>query len=94
VATTASTRAIPPAIRRTVAQRDGACTADGCTSRYRLEPHHIEPWSHGGDHHPNNLTTLCWFHHHIVIHGHGFAIPDSKPGRIRFTRHNPNRAPP
>jgi len=95
VMTSDSTRAIPPAIRRHVAWRDGACTADGCTSRYRLEPHHILEWSHGGDHHPDNLTTLCWFHHHVVVHGHGFHIdPQSPPGRIRFTRNTPKRAPP
>lgn len=95
VVTSDSTRAIPPAARRHVAWRDGACTADGCTSRYRLEPHHIRPWSQGGDHHPTNLTTLCWFHHHVVVHGHGSHIdPDSLPGRIRFTRHQPNRSPP
>lgn len=80
-------RAVPPAVRRFVAWRDGSCTADGCTSRYRLQPHHIRLRAQGGTHDPNNLTTLCWFHHHVVIHGHGFRIdPDSPHGRRRFLR--------
>jgi hypothetical protein len=41
VVTTPATRTIPPAIRHTVAYRDGACVIDGCASRYRLQPHHI-----------------------------------------------------
>ncbi|MDF1597426.1 MAG: HNH endonuclease signature motif containing protein, partial [Acidimicrobiia bacterium] len=61
------------------------CTADGCTSRYRLQPHHIIPWSQGGRTDPDNLITLCWFHHHVVIHQMGYEIiPDSPPGRLRF----------
>jgi hypothetical protein len=80
-------RAVPPAVRRFVAWRDGGCTADGCTSRYRLQPHHIRLRAQGGTHDPENLTTLCWFHHHVVIHGHGFRIdPDSPHGRRRFLR--------
>jgi len=54
--------------------RDGGCTADGCTSRYRLEPHHKTHREHGGDDDPAGLTLLCWFHHHVVIHQLGFAI--------------------
>lgn len=80
-----ATRAVPPAIRRFVAWRDGGCTAEGCQSRYRLQPHHIVERSRGGSHDPANLTTLCWYHHHIVIHGSGFRIdPDSPPQRRRF----------
>ena len=38
VSTSPATRTIPPAIRHTVAHRDGACVIDGCASRYRLQP--------------------------------------------------------
>jgi len=31
-------RAIPPRLRRFVLARDGGCVADGCRSRYRLQP--------------------------------------------------------
>ena len=80
------TRAISPALRRAVLHRDGGrCTADGCTSRHRLEIHHILPASQGGCTDPDNLTTLCWFHHHVVIHGLGYRIdPGTPPHRRRF----------
>jgi hypothetical protein len=88
-------RTIPPKLRRFILHRDGgACTADGCRSGYRLQPHHILPRSQGGTHDPGNLTTLCWFHHHVVIHREGFRIdPDSPPQRRRFLPPN-NHDPP
>ncbi len=87
IATSDGTRAIPPALRRFVAWRDGGCTIDGCHSRYRLQPHHIRARAEGGDHDPDNLTTLCWFHHHVVAHGMGLRLdPDSPPQRRRFLR--------
>ncbi|MDH3227924.1 MAG: HNH endonuclease [Thermoleophilia bacterium] len=93
VVTSNATRAIPPAVRRFVEWRDGGCTADGSKSRYRVEPHHIEHRSEGGDHEPSNLTTLCWFHHHVVIHGMDYRIdPESPPQRRRFIRRTPAAA--
>lgn len=88
-------RTIPPKLRRFILHRDGgACTADGCRSRYRLQPHHIRPRSRGGTLDPDNLTTLCWFHHHVVVHRNGFRIdPDSPPQRRRFLHPN-NHDPP
>jgi hypothetical protein len=86
-------RVIPGRLRRFVLHRDGGCTADGCTSRYRLEAHHVIPWSEGGPTTPENLTTLCWFHHHVVVHGFGYRIdPRLGPGRIRFSK--PGHDPP
>lgn len=81
-----SRTAIPPRTRRWVLARDGGmCTADGCRSVTRLQPHHLRPRGANGDHHHDNLTTLCWFHHHVVIHGRGFRIdPHSPPQRRRF----------
>lgn len=78
--------AIPGRIRRWVLARDGGmCTADGCRSVTRLQPHHIRHREARGDHHHDNLATLCWFHHHVVIHGRGFRIdPASPPQRRRF----------
>ncbi|MCJ7781149.1 MAG: HNH endonuclease [Acidimicrobiia bacterium] len=89
------TRTIPPRLKRFILARDGAvCTIEGCISRYRLQPHHITPWSEGGATEADNLTTLCWFHHHIVIHGRGFTInPDTPPQRRRLNR-PPIHAPP
>ncbi|NNF10301.1 MAG: DUF222 domain-containing protein [Acidimicrobiia bacterium] len=77
-----TTRVVPPKVRRVVLNRDGGCTIDGCTSNYRLEVHHILPRSRGGGHDLSNLTTLCWWHHHVDVHGRGNAIdPDSPPHR-------------
>jgi hypothetical protein len=82
---TRSGRAIPPAIRRFVLHCDGGCVIDGCPSRYRLQPHHVREWSDGGSHDPENLATLCWYHHHVAIHGEGFTIdPGSRPHRRRL----------
>ncbi len=83
-----SSRTVPPRLRRAILHRDGGvCAADGCDSRYRLEAHHILPWSQGGTTDPENLITLCWFHHHVVVHEQGFQLtrhPDH--GRIRFRK--------
>jgi hypothetical protein len=88
---------IPPKVRRFVLLRDGGCTIDGCTSRYRLEVHHIVPRSQGGTHDVENLATLCWWHHHIAIHGRGYRIdPTSPPKRRRIIPpgHDPTKNPP
>jgi hypothetical protein len=88
------TRTIPPALRRAIIHRDhNRCAADGCDSRNRLQIHHITPWSQGGRTDPDNLITLCWYHHHITIHQHGYQ-PYHHPqhGRIRFKK--PERGPP
>lgn len=83
VVTTASTRRIPPAIRDAVALRDGGCSIDGCQSRYRLQPHHIVRYSDGGSHHPDNLATLCWYHHHVAVHQAGYHINPATPRHRR-----------
>jgi hypothetical protein len=95
VVTSRATRTIPPAIRHTVAYRDGSCVIDGCVSLYRLQPHHIRRFADGGSHHPDNLATLCWYHHHVAIHGNGYHIdPQSPPHRRRLTKGPPKRGPP
>ncbi len=78
--------AIPPRLRRFVIARDGGmCTVAGCGSEYRLQVHHIVPRSEGGTNDPDDLTTVCWSHHHVVIHGRGFRIdPASPPQRRRL----------
>jgi 5-methylcytosine-specific restriction endonuclease McrA len=88
-------RTIPPALRRAIIHRDGnRCAADSCDSRHRLQVHHLKPWSKGGPTNPENLITLCWFHHQVVVHQRGLQIfrhPDH--GRIRFQKPGP-RDPP
>ncbi len=88
---------IPPALRRAVLARDNGCTIDACTSVYRLEVHHVVPRSKGGDHSPHNLTTLCWWHHHVAVHRQGLRIdPQSPPRRRRLlpTRRSCGYRPP
>jgi HNH endonuclease len=79
-------RTIPPALRRAIIHRDGnRCAGDGCPSRYRLQVHHIVPWSEGGSTDLANLITLCWFHHQMVVHQRGFVIyRHPEHGRVRF----------
>ncbi|MBT8196903.1 MAG: HNH endonuclease, partial [Acidimicrobiia bacterium] len=80
-----TTRVVPPKLRRYILGRDGGCTIGGCTSSYRLEVHHITPRSQGGTHDAENLTTVCWYHHHIAIHRNGCAIdPQSPPHNRRI----------
>ena len=82
-----NSRVIPPRLRRYVTFRDGGCVIEGCTSRYRLQVHHVVPFSEGGETEATNLIVVCWFHHHVVIHGYGYRIdPESPPGRRRFLR--------
>ncbi len=87
--------AIPNHIRRYVAWRDqGQCSIEGCHSTYRLQPHHIRQRQHGGTHHPDNLITLCWYHHHIVIHGLGYQIDPISPVHRRRLLKPQNNGPP
>ena len=81
---------IPPALRRAVLARDNGCTIDACTSVYRLEVHHIVPRSKGGDNAPENLTTLCWWHHHVAVHRRGMPIDPQSPPRRRRLLPTPN----
>lgn len=84
------TAKIPGRLRKFVIGRDGGCCAEGCTSRYRLQVHHRVHWSDGGETNADNLVTLCWFHHHVVIHQRGFTIaPESPPHRLRFKAPQP-----
>ena len=80
-----STTGVRPSLRRAVLARDDGCTIDGCTSTYRLEVHHVIPRSQGGTHVAENLTTLCWWHHHVAVHRRGMRIdPQSPPRRRRL----------
>jgi ssDNA-binding Zn-finger/Zn-ribbon topoisomerase 1 len=51
-------------LRDVVLIRDrNRCQVTGCPSRVTLHIHHKQPVSKGGQHVPDNLVTLCDFHH-------------------------------
>ncbi len=84
IAYTDRTDVIPPAVRRFVQWRDmGQCSIEGCHSRYRIQPHHIRERHRGGNHHPDNLVSLCWYHHHVAIHQLGYTIDPQSPTHRR-----------
>lgn len=76
-------RTVAPKQRRRILHRDQhRCSIEGCTSRNRLEVHHIRPRSLGGGNEDSNLVTVCWFHHHVAIHRRGMVLDrGSPPGR-------------
>ncbi len=79
-------RTIPRRLKRHVLERDGGCAVEGCSSYYRLEVHHIQPFSEGGPTVEWNLITLCWYHHHIAVHQQGLEIQQVGTSRIRLKR--------
>jgi hypothetical protein len=84
ISTSPASRAIPGPVRTRVLHRDGHhCVIAGCSSRSRLQPHHLIPYSEGGTHDPENLVTLCWYHHHVVVHQQGRKIDPDSPGQAR-----------
>lgn len=86
---------IPPAVRSYVFHRDqGRCQLDGCPSCYRLQPHHIRSRASGGDHDPDNLVTLCWYHHHVAIHMMGMSLDPASPPHRRKLQWFDNHGPP
>jgi HNH endonuclease len=60
------------------------CQAPGCSSRRRLEVHHIIFRSRGGPNHPENLTTLCHGHHRRGIHDGYLRAEGTAPSNLRW----------
>lgn len=51
-------------LRSVVISRDAnRCQVTGCPSRLELHVHHMRPVAEGGAHSPDNLVSLCDFHH-------------------------------
>jgi len=61
------------------------CQAPGCSSRSRLEAHHIIFRSHGGSDDPKNLITLCHGHHRRGIHDGYLTVVGSAPSDLRWS---------
>jgi hypothetical protein len=77
------TRAIPSALRRALAMRDGGCRFPGCTHTRFVDGHHVEHWADGGRTSLDNLILLCPFHHRLLHEG-GFRITTEEDGRFTF----------
>ncbi len=70
---------------RAVLERDGwRCVFPGCTSCKNLHVHHIRFRSAGGGDEPENLTTLCAFHHLRGVHGGTVSVTGSAPDDLEF----------
>jgi len=66
-------------------ERDGwRCAVPGCTSHRNLQIHHVVFRSHGGGDEPENLITLCAWHHQRGVHGGLVRITGRAPDRLRF----------
>ena len=63
VAVGRSQRIVPERTRRLVEDRDRGCRYPGCLVTAFLENHHMRHWADGGCTDPNNLLSLCPFHH-------------------------------
>ena len=79
-------RTVTRKLRRHILHRDGGCTVEACPFNYRLEVHHVIPWSHGGRTDADNLITLCWYHHHVSVHREGLQIIRLGVSRVRLKR--------
>ena len=78
------TRTVPPALRRALEFRDGACRFPGCGVRH-TDAHHVRHWAEGGETALSNLLLLCRFHHRAVHEG-GVAVKVLDDGGFEFSR--------
>lgn len=73
-----------PASVKILRRDDYRCVVPGCTSRSRLEDHHIVFRSRGGSNDPENRATLCHGHHRRGVHEGRIRITGRAPHRLRF----------
>jgi Domain of unknown function (DUF222)/HNH endonuclease len=71
------------AIRRAARERDTCrCRFPGCDSR-RIDLHHVQYWSKGGETKLDNLVSLCKAHHRLV-HKNGYLTIAGPGGTFAF----------
>jgi 5-methylcytosine-specific restriction endonuclease McrA len=86
-----SRQTIPPALRRTVLQRDQRrCRVPGCHNATFLDVHHIKARSEGGRNEAANLITLCGAHHR-AIHRAELVVEGCSAVDVRFTHADGSR---
>lgn len=70
---------------RAVFARDGwRCAVPGCSSMQNLHAHHIRFRSVGGGDEPENLVTLCAFHHLRGVHAGTIRCSGTAPDKLRL----------
>lgn len=77
------TRAIPPAIRRALRNRDRGCRFPGCPNHRWVDGHHIRHWAEGGETSLDNLVQLC-HRHHTLVHEQGYTVVRERDGTLTF----------
>ena len=80
----ARTRAIPPALRRALQQRDRSCRFPACHVRLG-QGHHVRHWAEGGPTTLSNLILLCR-RHHRAVHEEGYQVTRGPKGELQFRR--------
>lgn len=80
-----ASRSIPAWLGKLVALRDRECRFPGCHNTKFLERHHIQWWTRGGPHDPDNLALWCQIHHPL-FHGGGWTIRGKASGDLEFVR--------
>ena len=76
VATLPTLQTVPAHLRKAVMMRDRQCRINSCRSAI-AEIHHLIFLSQGGPTTMDNLAGLCWFHHHMIHHGHWTLTGDA-----------------
>ncbi len=73
---------VPAGIRTAVRARDQHCRwAGGCDQpASACEVHHLKHKGHGGETSLDNCITLCFFHHHVMIHRTGWTLARNPDG--------------
>ena len=85
-----ATQTIPPSVRRAVIRRDQhRCRIPGCRNATFVDIHHIRARADDGDHHSDNLITLCGAHHRAAHRGK--LVIDGTAGAL-LVRHADGRA--
>jgi hypothetical protein len=85
IAMSRMSRTIPQSHRREMLDRDGGCVFPGCPCDGWIHGHHIEHVFDGGQTEPENLLSLCPFHHQLMHEG-GWTLRIKPDGRFDFVR--------
>ena len=86
VAVGRATRAIVPALRLLLRERDNGCRFADCDAPADwCDGHHIEHWAQHGETSPQNCALFCK-HHHRCLHEGGFTVGGDPNGALDTRR--------